>query len=215
MVLAPGGRVIRRSAADADLPAAFAAQFSLSHGCWLLTYLFVGWLAASAGLPVTAVVLDALALAAALAAAATWPAHDLGRLGHAHTDLPAGHPHLAKAREGEGGRRHSHDFVIDDLHRHWPGARHPVAKADHRPPSPWRHATAGASCGGWSRPTRRRPVTAAAQAAPTPVATAADPVRDRQPRVFQPSGIHPPTYPSRKSSSLGMAGPATTRTACR
>ncbi|MFE4603681.1 MFS transporter, partial [Kitasatospora indigofera] len=58
-VLTPGGRVIRRSAADADLPAAFAAQFSLSHSCWLLTYPLAGWLAAGAGRPVTAVVLAA------------------------------------------------------------------------------------------------------------------------------------------------------------
>ncbi|MBO1417534.1 MFS transporter, partial [Streptomyces sp. FH025] len=65
-VLTPGGRVIRRSAADADLPAAFAAQFSLSHGCWLLTYPLAGWLAAGAGLPATAVVLGALALASAV-----------------------------------------------------------------------------------------------------------------------------------------------------
>ncbi|MFF4159749.1 MFS transporter [Streptomyces sp. NPDC001678] len=73
-VLTPGGRVIRRSAADADLPAAFAAQFSLSHSCWLLTYPLAGWLAAGAGPPVTAAVLGVIALAAALAAVALWPA---------------------------------------------------------------------------------------------------------------------------------------------
>ncbi|MFD5748176.1 MFS transporter [Streptomyces sp. NPDC127033] len=73
-VLTPGGRVIRRSVTDAELPAAFAAQFSLSHGCWLLTYPLAGRLGAGAGLPVTALVLGGVALAAALAAAVLWPA---------------------------------------------------------------------------------------------------------------------------------------------
>ncbi|MFD7557285.1 MFS transporter [Streptomyces sp. NPDC059835] len=64
-VLTPGGRVIRDCTAEADLPAAFAAQFSLSHGCWLLTYPLAGWLAAGAGLPVTAAVLAVVSLGAA------------------------------------------------------------------------------------------------------------------------------------------------------
>lgn len=120
-VLTPGGRLIRRSAADGDLPAAFAAQFSLSHGCWLLTYPLAGWLAAGAGLPVTAVVLGAAALAAAAGAAALWPARDPDTLGHLHTDLPPGHPHLTDARPaGAGGWRHVHHYVIDQHHHSWP-----------------------------------------------------------------------------------------------
>ncbi|MFF4371600.1 MFS transporter [Streptomyces sp. NPDC001594] len=81
-VLTPGGRVLRRSASDEDLPAAFAAQFSLSHGSWLLTYPLAGWLAAAAGLPLTAALLGAVALAASLAAAVLWPARDPGHLEH-------------------------------------------------------------------------------------------------------------------------------------
>ncbi|MFJ9454124.1 MFS transporter [Kitasatospora sp. NPDC101447] len=126
-VLTPGGRLIRRSAADADLPAAFAAQFSLSHACWLLTYPLAGWLAAGAGLPVTAVVLGLLALAAATAATALWPSRDPGALEHLHTDLPAGHPHLADAHATAGGAwQHGHHYVIDRNHHSWPrptGAR--------------------------------------------------------------------------------------------
>ncbi|WP_329376493.1 MFS transporter [Streptomyces sp. NBC_01351] len=72
-VLTPGGRLIRGCASDAELPAAFAAQFSLSHGCWLLTYPLAGWLAAGAGLPVTAAVLGAVSLGAATAALLVWP----------------------------------------------------------------------------------------------------------------------------------------------
>ncbi|MBV6701905.1 MFS transporter [Kitasatospora aureofaciens] len=122
-VLTPGGRLIRRSAADADLPAAFAAQFSLSHSCWLLTYPLAGWLAAGAGLPVTAVVLGAVALAAAAGAAALWPSRDPDTLDHLHTDLPAGHPHLANAHPATaGGWHHGHHYVIDQHHHTWPRA---------------------------------------------------------------------------------------------
>ncbi|WP_329402610.1 MFS transporter [Streptomyces melanogenes] len=72
-VLTPAGRLIRRRTATPDLPAAFAAQFSLSHGCWLLTYPLAGWLAAGAGVPVTAGVLGVIALGAAGAATVVWP----------------------------------------------------------------------------------------------------------------------------------------------
>lgn len=119
-VLTPAGRVIRRSATDADLPSAFAAQFSLSHGCWLLTYPLAGLLAAKAGLPVTAVVLGSIALASA-AAATSWPVHDPTRLDHVHRDLPAGHPHLAEALRGPHGWQHRHHYVIDRHHHRWPG----------------------------------------------------------------------------------------------
>ncbi|MGW4383521.1 MFS transporter [Kitasatospora sp. NPDC004531] len=122
-VLTPGGRVVRRSAADADLPTAFAAQFSLSHSCWLLTYPLAGRLAAGAGLPVTALVLGAIALAAALAARALWPRHDPDTLPHTHTGLPAGHPHLADAHPlgGDAGAwGHDHHYVIDRHHPRWP-----------------------------------------------------------------------------------------------
>ncbi|MET8628834.1 MFS transporter [Kitasatospora sp. NPDC004669] len=127
-VLTPGGRVIRRSAADPDLPAAFAAQFSLSHSCWLLTYPLAGWLAASLGLPATAVVLGAVALAAAVTATTLWPVRDPDTLSHLHTDLPAGHPHLAGAHPTAGGAwQHGHHYVIDQHHPSWPRPHRPAA----------------------------------------------------------------------------------------
>ncbi|OBI91987.1 hypothetical protein A5661_26715 [Mycobacterium asiaticum] len=49
LVLTPVGRVLRRSSTPADRPAVFAAQFSLSHLCWLLTYPIAGWVATLAG----------------------------------------------------------------------------------------------------------------------------------------------------------------------
>ncbi|MEX0173283.1 MFS transporter [Streptomyces sp. LMG1-1-1.1] len=114
-VLTPGGRVVRRSAASGDLPAAFAARFSLSHACWLVTYPLAGLLAVGAGPAVAAAVLGAVALLGAVGAARLWPRTDPAELPHAHPELPAGHPHLA----GAAGA-HAHDFRIDALHRHWP-----------------------------------------------------------------------------------------------
>ncbi|WP_318209424.1 MULTISPECIES: MFS transporter [unclassified Streptomyces] len=115
-ILTPGGRLLRRSAAAPDLPAAFAAQFSLTHACWLVTYPLAGWLAAQAGLAVSAAVLTAIALAAAAVAVRLWPRTDPAELTHSHPDLPGDHPHLADVP----GRSHSHTFHIDALHQRWP-----------------------------------------------------------------------------------------------
>ncbi|MEU9852231.1 MFS transporter [Streptomyces sp. NPDC047974] len=119
-VLTPGGRLLRRSAAAADLPGLFAAHFSLSHGCWLLTYPLAGWLASRAGLAASAAALGVVALTAALAAARLWPRSDPEELAHAHPELPAGHPHMADAAGAGPVRVHVHAFRIDALHRHWP-----------------------------------------------------------------------------------------------
>ncbi|MEZ0447626.1 MFS transporter [Cellulomonas sp. ICMP 17802] len=69
----PVGRLVRREVPPADLPAAFAAQFSLSHACWLLTYPLAGWLGA-AGLSAAAVVLAVVATAGTIGATVLWPA---------------------------------------------------------------------------------------------------------------------------------------------
>ncbi|QKW10523.1 MFS transporter [Streptomyces sp. NA04227] len=124
--LTPTGRLIRRSAAPADLPAAFAAQFSLSHGCWLLTYPLAGWLSVAAGTTAASWTLGALALTGALAATLLWPAPDPAHLDHSHPGLPPGHPHLAEVRPTTDSNRHSHHYVIDHLHPHWPTARRPA-----------------------------------------------------------------------------------------
>src|SRR3970282_2676833 len=49
-LVTPGGRLLRRSSQTADLPSLFAAQFSLSHVCWLLAYPLAGWGGATVGL---------------------------------------------------------------------------------------------------------------------------------------------------------------------
>jgi predicted MFS family arabinose efflux permease len=76
LVLIPGGRLLRRSARPGELPALFAADFSLSHACWLLCYPLAGWLAVQAGLTVALAALGVLTVGATVLAMWLWPAHD-------------------------------------------------------------------------------------------------------------------------------------------
>jgi MFS family permease len=76
LVLTPGGRLLRRSAQPGDLPALFAADFSLSHACWLICYPLAGWLATYTGMATTLAVLGALTIAATAAATRLWPARE-------------------------------------------------------------------------------------------------------------------------------------------
>lgn len=68
----PVGRVVRRAVGPDDLHVAFAAQFSLSHACWLVTYPLAGLLGALS-LSWAAGVLALVALGATLAARSLWP----------------------------------------------------------------------------------------------------------------------------------------------
>jgi MFS family permease len=113
----PIGRIINRSAREADRGAVFAAQFALSHACWLVTYPLAGWIGAGAGLSAAALALAVIGAAGLVAVLRLWPADDQTVLVHDHPDLPPDHPHLA-----EHGPHHAHTLVIDDLHRRWPRA---------------------------------------------------------------------------------------------
>jgi H+ antiporter protein len=118
-VQTPTGRLLRRSAQAEDRPALFAAQFALSHACWLLTYPLAGWLGRGVGIPMTLAVLGLVTLLGFVLAARLWPADDPEEIEHAHPDLPRDHPHLREHH----GPSHAHAFTIDDLHRHWPRTR--------------------------------------------------------------------------------------------
>ena len=115
-VQTPTGRLLRRSAASTDRPAVFAAQFALSHACWLLTYPLAGRLGSSAGLASTAAILAVITLAGVVLAWILWPANDPEVIEHDHPGLAPDDPHLVDALQ----RRHAHAFVIDDHHRRWP-----------------------------------------------------------------------------------------------
>ena len=112
-ILTPSGRLLKRSSHPEDRPALFAAQFAMSHVCWLLAYPFAGWLMTEFGpLPALAS-LAALAGGGVLAGLRFWPADDHQQVAHEHPELPTDHPHLT------GHRHHVHDFIIDDIHPSW------------------------------------------------------------------------------------------------
>ncbi|MCB2129364.1 MAG: MFS transporter [Rhodobacteraceae bacterium] len=75
-ILTPTGRVVVRNSGTAGKPALFAAQFALSHACWLITYPLAGWLGSYAGMTTAAVLLGLLAAAATLAATRLWTVRD-------------------------------------------------------------------------------------------------------------------------------------------
>lgn len=121
MSVTPSGRLLRRSANADDRPAIFAAQFALSHACWLICYPLAGQLGASIG---QVAAFAALALVAAIGTAIAlwlWPSHDPEQVAHRHDDLPPGHAHLRD--DHDNGKVAAHAFVIDDIHPEWPRPR--------------------------------------------------------------------------------------------
>ena len=73
LIVTPTGRVIRGSVAKRELPAAFAAQFSLSHLAWLVTYPIAGWVGTASGFTLAWSILAALAIGGAVTAQMLWP----------------------------------------------------------------------------------------------------------------------------------------------
>lgn len=138
-VLTPTGRLLRRSAHAEDRPAVFAAQFALSHACWLAAYPLAGWLGAAADLAAAAAALGILAVASAMLAARLWPAGDPVEVEHVHAPFDHDHLHVhdehhRHGHEGwegpephahphrHGPLRHTHALVIDSHHLEWPRA---------------------------------------------------------------------------------------------
>ncbi|WP_346986729.1 MFS transporter [Agrococcus sp. ARC_14] len=71
-ILTAAPRLVRRNASTPERPAAFAAQFSLSHACFILTYPLAGALGATVGLAWGALVLAGIATVATIAATLLW-----------------------------------------------------------------------------------------------------------------------------------------------
>ena len=116
----PSGRLLRRSSNPEDRPALFAAQFALSHACWLLFYPLAGWLGTRYGMSVSFAILGGAGAMAVWIAVAVWPSWDPDLIEHEHLELPAGHAHAQGAIVTGDGVRHAHSFVVDDHHPHWP-----------------------------------------------------------------------------------------------
>lgn len=120
-VLTPTGQVLRRSSQPADRPALFAAQFSLSHLAWLITYPIAGWLTTAAGFTTTWITLGAFAVAGITVALRMWPRHDPEVITHLHEVGTIDPIRLADAdRVDERHYQHTHAYVIDADHRRWP-----------------------------------------------------------------------------------------------
>ncbi|WP_147137672.1 MFS transporter [Nocardia ninae] len=120
-ILTPIGQVLRRSSQPADRPALFAAQFSLSHLAWLITYPIAGWLTTAAGFTATWVTLTALAGVGITVALRMWPRHDPEVVTHLHEIGTIDPARLADAvRVDDRFYRHTHTYVIDADHRRWP-----------------------------------------------------------------------------------------------
>lgn len=137
LVQTPAGRLVNRSSSAADRPAYFSAQFALSHGCWLLAYPIAGQLGVRIGIETAALTFGGAVLLFTIIAARAWPSADAVVLEHTHETESHQHEHGhdehhrhdhdgTEAREphshphGHESVRHSHPFVIDDHHAHWP-----------------------------------------------------------------------------------------------
>ena len=115
--ITPGGRLLRRSSNAEDRPALFAAQFALSHVCWLVAYPLAGQVGAQHGMGAAFAAATGLALLGVGLAFMLWPSNDPQIVEHRHDDLAPDHPHV---REHHRDGQAAHDFVLDDLHRSWP-----------------------------------------------------------------------------------------------
>lgn len=71
-ILTPSARLLRRNSTEQNRPAVFAAQFSLSHACFLITYPLAGTLGTAIGLQATGFVLVAIGVIGAGAALLAW-----------------------------------------------------------------------------------------------------------------------------------------------
>ena len=137
LVQTPAGRLLRRSAGEGDRPALYAAQFSLSHACWLVCYPLAGWTGSVFGLDSALLVLALVSGAGTAAAVALWPAEDARVLMHRHEATEHEHLHVHDEHhqhEHEGWEgpephrhphrhapiRHRHAFMIDLHHPVWP-----------------------------------------------------------------------------------------------
>lgn len=137
MVLIASGRLVRNSCNEQDRNDYFAANFSLTHGMWLLCYFIAGASGQWFGLQASFAILGIIALVAAIAALRVWPGEQEHELWHEHPAMEHLHPHVhdehhQHEHQGWEGpephvhphyhakHRHRHRFVIDEHHMHWP-----------------------------------------------------------------------------------------------
>lgn len=74
-ILTPSSRLLRDASTVDTRPYVFAAQFSLSHACYIITYPLAGWVGAAAGLGWAALALTIVAMIGSAGAFLSWPRH--------------------------------------------------------------------------------------------------------------------------------------------
>ena len=120
LTITPAGRALRRSSNAADRPSLFAAQFALSHACWLIAYPVAGLVSAQANPGAAFLVLAGLCATGTVLGLLIWPAHDPESVAHSHPELSRDDPHLAEGHGLAPEGAHTQPFVIDERHRRWP-----------------------------------------------------------------------------------------------
>jgi hypothetical protein len=137
LVQTPAARLLLRSAHEGDRPALYAAQFALSHACWLVAYPVAGWAGAAFDLWFALLVLGLIAGIGTLAAFRLWPEDDQAELEHVHEAVTHTHRHVhdehhqhshdgAESQEAHTHPHeheqvtHVHAYVIDLHHPEWP-----------------------------------------------------------------------------------------------
>lgn len=114
IVQAPSSRLLRKSVRPEDKPAVYAAQFALSHGCWLVAYLLAGWLGATFGLTITFVGLAGIAGLSVLLAALVWPPEDSVVTAPDFSHVQGGNEEVGKRTSSPIASAHYHDVWPQD-----------------------------------------------------------------------------------------------------
>ena len=138
LVQTPAGRLLTRSANAETRAPVFAAQFTLSHACWLVTYPLAGWGGVALGLDTTFAILAGTAVVAGFLAARAWPPGDPIEIEHTHAATTHAHHHVHDAdhhrhdhAHADGDEAHAHEhfhpevththaYIIDRDHPIWP-----------------------------------------------------------------------------------------------
>ncbi|MFT5113886.1 MAG: MFS family permease [Parasphingorhabdus sp.] len=137
LIQTPAGRLLKKSSNEGDRPTIFAAQFALSHACWLLAHPLAGWMGATFSRATVFTVLALITLITTVVAAVLWPTHDLSEVEHMHQPIEHEHfhthdEHHQHSHEGWEGLephrhphthaplKHKHTYVIDLHHPEWP-----------------------------------------------------------------------------------------------
>lgn len=137
LIQTPTGRLLKRSAHEADWPSLFALQFSLSHACWLVTYPLSGLLSSTFSLALAFLVLGLVCLGSLSIALITWSSGDRSELEHTHEATTHTHWHRHDGHHQHdhndewstephchghthGSIRHKHHYIVDQHHTRWP-----------------------------------------------------------------------------------------------